>query len=177
MKMSEMYPSKWLAKEDVPAPMQATIAQVVREEVKGDGGNEAKNVLHFHGDTKPLILNRGNATTLCEAFGDDSVNWHGKTVEVYTDPSVMFAGKRVGGLRLRIPHGAATGPQTWDLSDGTNVYKSQTEQQVKEFLSGLAVPLNTIRVKATGAPRESVQTADLWLSVRSPAPAGSDIPF
>src|SRR5688572_16870977 len=101
MKMSDMFPANFLKKEDVPQPTRAVIARVTMEEVTGDTGKEMKATIHFDGDQlKPMILNKGNATTICESFGDDSDRWIGKTIEVYTDPGVMFGGKRVGGLRV-----------------------------------------------------------------------------
>ncbi len=101
MKMSQMFPSNWLAKEDLGSPVRTTIKSVSQDEIKGEHGNETKNILNFTGDVKPMILNRSNAEFLCSEFGDDSDHWIGKPVEVYVDPSVMFAGKRVGGVRIR----------------------------------------------------------------------------
>jgi len=103
MKMKEMYPSKWLAQDDIPHPTAAVIRSVVQEEVKSEHGKEMENIVYFSGTIKPLILNKTNASILCDAFGDDSSDWHGRTVELYVDPNVSFGGKRTGGLRLRIP--------------------------------------------------------------------------
>jgi len=189
MKMSEMYPSKFMSKDDVPQPITAVIQSVTREEVKGDNGDELKNVVHFRGEVKSLILNKGNALILSEAYGDDSTAWHGRPVEVYTDPGVMFAGKRVGGIRLRIPTGAtqavtvppSNGAELWDVSDGTTVRAKQTTDQVRIFLTQVAVPLQNVRVKPAGAGREQAQTADVWIGQHQHAdPAAFDndpIPF
>lgn len=98
-----MYPSTWLSKEDCRIPLHATIKQVTQEEIKGEGGKELKNVIHFMGSVKSLILNKGNASILCDLFGDDSNQWHGEQIEIYVDANVMFGGKRVGGLRVRAP--------------------------------------------------------------------------
>ena len=164
--MSEMFPGKWLKKEDVPHPTTATISRVSREEVNADnGGREMKVVMAFaEPHLKPMILNIGNATAVTELYGDDSANWVGKRVEVYTDPNVMFGGKRVGGLRLRAPsangHHAApdrdrfnvlknsgtpseadarpaqpAGVVLWDYSDGQNVVTRQTTEQVMDVLT------------------------------------------
>ncbi len=182
--MNEMYPSKWLSKDDVPTPTRAVISRVTREEIKGDNGDELKNTLYFQGDTlKPMILNRGNAETLCLLYGDDSVGWHGRPIEVYVDPSVMFGGKRVGGLRLRAPAGgaAAAGPPLWDVSDGTTVTLKQTAEQVRALLDGLETP-GAVRVKPAGAGREAAVAGDLWLAQHQPAAesgaaGGEVIPF
>lgn len=104
MKRKEVFPSNFLGKEDVAAPFVTTIARVAMENIKGDNGQENKAVMHFLGDMqKPMILNNVNWLTCEEAYGDDSDMWSNKPVEVYVDPSVMYAGRRVGGVRLRIP--------------------------------------------------------------------------
>jgi hypothetical protein len=110
MKASDVFPSKFLKKEDAQKPLRLVIESVVMEEVSGDGGKESKPVMYFrHDQAKPMIVNRGNWMILEEGYGEDSDDWAGKTVEVYLDPSVMFGGKRIGGLRVRIPAGAGTG--------------------------------------------------------------------
>ena len=103
MKMSEMFPSKYLSKDGVTTPVVASIKTITQTELDGDGMKEMKNVLLFNGSIKPMILNKGNAAALCESYGDDTDFWIGKPVEIYVDPSVMFGGKRVGGLRIRVP--------------------------------------------------------------------------
>lgn len=107
MKMSQMFPSNYLGKDDLPAPITTTILKVTQEELKSDEGKELKTVLYFAGIEKAFICNKTNAFCLVDAYGDDSDFWAGKPVEIYVDPSVSFGGKRVGGLRLRIPHAGA----------------------------------------------------------------------
>jgi hypothetical protein len=91
--------------------------------------------MHFRADqVKPLILNNANWLTMEDAYGDDSDMWRGKPVEVYVDAGVMFAGKRVGGIRLRAPSGPSGGangsasngrapaagtPAAWTLAQAT----------------------------------------------------------
>lgn len=100
MNFNDMYPSKYLKKEDVPVPRTVTIKGVGQAVVGGEQGEE-KNILYFH-ELKEMVLNKANAFTIFEAYGEPT-NWPGKRVEVFSDPSVMFGGKRVGGLRLRVP--------------------------------------------------------------------------
>jgi hypothetical protein len=106
MKANDVFPSKYLKKDDAQKPLRLTVASVVIEDVSTDDGKEKRPVMHFDGDHKPMIINRGNWTVLEEAYGDDSDDWEGKPVEVYVDPNVMFGSKRVGGLRVRIPEQA-----------------------------------------------------------------------
>jgi len=108
MKTGEIFPSKWVKKEDVKHPVIAIIEDVRLEPVKGEHGEEEKAVMYFERDKlKPFILNRGNMETIESAYGDETDDWRGKPVELYEDPGVMYGPKRVGGVRVRIPSGAA----------------------------------------------------------------------
>jgi len=185
MKMSEMFPKNFLAKEDVTNPVVATIRQVSQEEVAGDGGKELKAVIHWQGSNlKPMILNRGNADLLCSLYGDDSVVWHGRQVEIYVDPNVMFAGRRTGGIRLRAPstnngihnHNA---PPLWDVSDGKSVMLSQTPEQVHKIISSSGLDPAAFKVKPAGAAREAAKPADQYGfgSAVGASTDGGEIPF
>lgn len=103
MKVSEMLPSRFLKKEDCPAPVLVTIANITEEVMDKDTG-ETKWTMHFQEFDKPLALNSTNiqlAAAICGS--DDTDDWFGKQVVLYNDPSIMFAGKITGGLRLRQP--------------------------------------------------------------------------
>ncbi len=188
MKMTEMFPSNYLKKEDVATPVVATIRQVAQDEVAGDGGKELKAIVHFQGTLKPMILNRGNAELLCSLYGDDSTAWHGRQVEIYSDPNVMFAGKRVGGIRLRAPstngHGTHHAPPPsasplWDISDGKSVMTAQTADQVRKIINESGFEPSAFKVKPAGAARELAKPADQYGFgyVEQPASNEGDIPF
>lgn len=86
------------------------ISQVGFEDVKDtdSGRTEKKLVMHFSGKDKALILNRTNCEALEAITGtDDFAGWVGHSVVLFTDPTVKFGGKTVGGLRIR----ARTAPQ------------------------------------------------------------------
>lgn len=58
--------------------------------------------IFFDGDSgKPWKPSKGMIRVLAEAWGDDDVNWHGKSVLVYGEPSVKWAGKETGGIRIK----------------------------------------------------------------------------
>lgn len=107
MKISTLSTSKWLKKEDIEKPTLVTIESVTRENIAPeDKEEEYKGVLRFKEDIiKPLILNQTNLETLAAMFGDETDDWAGQIV-LYVDPSVMYAGKRIGGLRVRAPKSA-----------------------------------------------------------------------
>jgi hypothetical protein len=105
MKVSKMFPSKYLSKDDLETPEVFTIDSVEMDDVQTeDGKTEEKPIIYFTDDgSKPLILNRTNAEYLAESFGQDSEEWGGKVIELYIDPSVSFGKKRIGGIRVRTP--------------------------------------------------------------------------
>lgn len=110
MKSGDIFQSKYLKKEDILRPTILTIDHVKGEMIDSDNGKEQKAVMLWRGSNlKPMIVNKGNWITLADAYGEESDGWSGHQVEVYVDPSIMFGGKRVGGLRIRIP--SHTGPQ------------------------------------------------------------------
>lgn len=106
MKRSDAFPSRYISKEDVATPIRATIDTVRFDTIKGDTADEDKPVIYFRDGVKPMILNNTNWMTIEDAYGPESDNWTGKTIELYCDPGVMFGGKRVGGVRVRVPNGA-----------------------------------------------------------------------
>ena len=66
----------------------------------GDG--ESKPVLYFAGSTKGRVLNKVNANALTALYGDETDEWAGKSVEVFTIHT-EFQGKVTQGLRLGEP--------------------------------------------------------------------------
>ena len=108
-KIHEMLESKFLKKEDVGAGALLTVAGVEQRNVAKQGAEEEhKWCLLFEEEDKPLVLNSTNIQ-LCKAvFGsDDTDDWTGKKIVLYTDPTVMYAGKVIGGIRVRKPKVAA----------------------------------------------------------------------
>jgi hypothetical protein len=102
MKRSDAFPKKFISKDDVLTPVKAVIAGVTQREIGSGDEMELKVVVEFHGDTKPMILNGTNWDILEAAFGQDSDTWLGKTITLYNDPLVMYGGKKIGGVRIRI---------------------------------------------------------------------------
>ncbi len=120
MKLSDAFPSLYLKGDDVKGrELTATIAAVKMEEIKAGDQTEGdtKPVLHFReADIKAMVLNVTNADAISEGYGDETDAWVGKTIVIYHDPSIKFAGKKVGGVRVRLPSGAtqpAAAVSTW----------------------------------------------------------------
>lgn len=56
----------------------------------------------FDGDNnKPWKPCKGMSRILAAAWGKDSDNWIGKHAEIYFAPEVLWAGKAVGGVRIK----------------------------------------------------------------------------
>lgn len=114
--------SKYLKGSDLETPNgvhaapTVTIDTITDENIGED--KEPRYILYFVGKEKGVVLNVTNENTLIDLFGpppgDDlyevAAHYHGKPVQLYFDPTVTFAGKRVGGLRLRAAPGATPEP-------------------------------------------------------------------
>jgi hypothetical protein len=95
--------STYLKKEDFPEPEVVTIVEAREEQVTAPGKKpKDKIVLYFRELEKGLVTNMTHGDELKAMTGsDDPEDWVDETVELYHDPSVVYAGKRVGGIRLR----------------------------------------------------------------------------
>ena len=115
MKINQAFPSKYIKAADLGGKeFTLAIAKVQIEDVGGQGSEEYKPVLYFDGRTKGVVLNRTNATAIANRYGDDTDDWTGKDVIIYPD-TVMFQGKMVDCIRMRVPAQAATDEDTVSL--------------------------------------------------------------
>jgi len=85
MKMSEMYPSRFLKAEDFAEDERKTftIKSVDLEEL-GQGKKETKPVVSFRDSEKGLVLNKTNGAVVAEMYGDDTDEWTGKKITLIT---------------------------------------------------------------------------------------------
>lgn len=101
-------PSDYLKSEDVEdagGEMQLTIKGIVAKDYEEEDGTKTrKGILSFSEIEKKMTLNVTNNQTLITMFGSKDIdkNWIGKTVILYVDPNVKYAGKIVKGLRIRL---------------------------------------------------------------------------
>ncbi len=111
-KISEMRESKFLKQTDVGRGVLATITKCDQMNVAMEGaGPELKWCLHFAELDKPLVLNSTNIQLTAKVCGsEDTDEWTGKRLVLYTDPNVTYAGKLVGGIRVRAPKPGAVAP-------------------------------------------------------------------
>jgi len=180
MKRSEAFPSSFLGKDDVLRPFHAVIKDVTLEQIKGEHGEEQKAVMHFTGNTKPMILNNTNWLIIEASYGDETESWKGRPVEIYVDPNVMFGTKRVGGVRLRIPLTSGIAPNTpvpvWTLDQAVQacvaagITREELIQEVKDRgHAGWNAARDTPAIQAMIAKKQSAD--------ESFAEAGAEIPF
>ncbi len=105
-KTSEMRESKFLKQSDVGNGVLATIKSCIRMNVNKEGAEAdmMRWCLTFTNLDKPLVLNFVNQQS-CEEIckSDDTDDWIGKEIVLYTDPNVVYGGKRTGGIRIRAP--------------------------------------------------------------------------
>ena len=89
----------YLKKEDIDGPMTATLTDVWSEAVLNAG--RKKLVVSFREFEKPLILNKTNIKRLARIFETgDTTCWRGP-VTLYVEAGVEYAGRVVGGIRVR----------------------------------------------------------------------------
>ena len=100
--INEEFPSKYLKSGDLQgAAVKVKISNVTSEDIGGD----RKLIMHFDNRTKGMVLNKTNARTIADVYGDDTDNWIGAVIEVFA-MKVDFQGRMVDGLRVRIPRQA-----------------------------------------------------------------------
>ena len=58
--------------------------------------------VYFHGcNNRPWKPSKGMLRILATAWGRNSADWAGKSVKLYGDKTVKWAGKEIGGIRIR----------------------------------------------------------------------------
>lgn len=105
MKTSDMRESKFLKQSDVGQGLLLTIQGIEQHNVAKEGADpELRFCMTFAESEKPLVLNTTNAQICEKIFGSDETDdWTGRKIVLYTDPNVSFQGKIVGGIRVRAP--------------------------------------------------------------------------
>lgn len=100
--------SKYLSKSDVAEPRLFTVRGLQEENVAmQDQAPEMKWCLFTEEDEKPLVLNPVNIKLLSQFLGGETDNWVGQRFVLYFDPSIMFKGELIGGIRVRAPKNRA----------------------------------------------------------------------
>lgn len=108
--ISQIRDSKFLTKEDCgPNGALVTITDCFQENVGMQGqALELKWCLSFQEMGKPMVLNSTNAQLIANILhSEETEHWIGQRIVIYNDPTIQYAGKLVGGIRVRAPRGQA----------------------------------------------------------------------
>lgn len=106
MKASDFLGGDFIKGEDVkdgPKKVTITGVEVAKFEKNGKTERKLQIVVDDAGESKKVTLNTTNLTTIQDAYGNETDEWEGKKVVLYFDPSVTYGGKRIGGLRIKVP--------------------------------------------------------------------------
>lgn len=103
--INDEFPSKYLKAADLHGQaVKVKIKDVISEVV----GNDRKLIAYFAGKERGMVLNKTNARTIADVFGDETDNWVGADIELFAQ-KVDFQGRMVDGLRVRVPPPKAGG--------------------------------------------------------------------
>lgn len=116
MKMSNLFPSKWLQASDLNGKDWPLTVQDVQIESVGNPP-EPRPAVYFHGTEKALILNKTNTNSIVKMYGDDSEYWAGRQITLFPTQT-DFGGKTVPCIRVRLELPSTKAPpQDRDLND------------------------------------------------------------
>jgi hypothetical protein len=94
--------SNYIRAADLDEAVTLTIVSVEVEKIGREDDAQAKLILYGKELDRGIVLgSKAQLNQLSELFGDETDEWVGKHVVVYNDKSVLFKGKRVGGVRFR----------------------------------------------------------------------------
>ena len=101
--VSKVYSGQFLSAADLDGKPRRVVIEGAAVEVLGQGVDaRQKVVLRLRDMKQRFVLNKTNADTLRDAYGGDAEAWTGKPI-ILNPVHVMFAGKRVLGIRADVP--------------------------------------------------------------------------
>lgn len=103
MKTKDMLPSNYLKQSDFDQDYIVTVRKIEQKNIAMEGKPaDMKWLAYFTEFEKPMVLNSTNIQLMEKACrSDDTDDWLGKEIIVYTDPNVSYGGELVGGLRIK----------------------------------------------------------------------------
>jgi hypothetical protein len=102
MRKDEAFPGKYLKAADVKAnPITAKISYVEMETVGQGKDQKEKPVLYFEDLDRPLVLNSTNWDAIADVLGDESDNWAGHKIKLFS-VRTQYAGKPTDGIRVEV---------------------------------------------------------------------------
>lgn len=70
-------------------------------EVRVSSTEQPVSIFYQGCNNKPYKPSKGMIRLISEAWGAESDNWIGKSIKIYGDPTVVWAGQAVGGIRIK----------------------------------------------------------------------------
>lgn len=108
MNINDAFSSRYLKAADLQGKeYRVNIDKVLMERVVEE--EPEKPILYFQRGEKGMVLNKTNAVEMSDALGDETGDWHGAAVVLFT-AKVQFQGKLVDGLRIRTDSTASQPP-------------------------------------------------------------------
>ena len=98
MKISEVYPSKFLKAADLASRDHKVIIESVVHEKLGD---DMKPVVSYRGWSKCHPLNKGVSQFIADGLGDETNSWIGREIVIYPT-TTDYQGKRYEVVRARL---------------------------------------------------------------------------
>jgi hypothetical protein len=137
-KGSLMFPSDYVAAEDLKGDTPVTIAKVELTKLRNTSGQlEDKFLLHFNRARKPLVLNKTNGDTIASLHGSQAEAWTGKEITLYPTTCMAF-GQEVTCIRVRpyLPDGTRPQPKPQERSRTSEMMETIEENQAIPASSG-----------------------------------------
>lgn len=108
MKVSDMYPSRFMKAEDFEEDESRTLTiRTVEMEELGKGKEAVqKPVIYFRDHDKAMVANKTNANIIAKLYGDDSDDWIGKRITLYAI-EVQVGSDMVRAIRVKTKAPAA----------------------------------------------------------------------
>lgn len=129
---------------DIREAMQAKSDQLNAQDIIGyepvllitkvtvTNGDQPVSIFYHGCNNRPWKPSKGMLRGLSAGWSPETDNWIGKSVRVYNEPTVKWAGKEVGGIRIR---------EMSDIKDrGIKFMLRESRQKVVEFFIGQFVP-------------------------------------
>jgi hypothetical protein len=153
MKMNDMFPSKYLTSQDIldmDEEPTFRIKKVVFETLKNqEGQEEEKPILYFVEAEKGIVLNRTNASTIVQMFGDDTDAWKGKPITLGTDMVTAF-GATKPAIRVRLRKANKPAPAAKQEPDDDGETPAYITRKDREDLALLAAECEIDADEVTG---------------------------
>jgi len=104
MKISDVFPRRFVTAEDLEKDVPCFMDKVVMEKVFNPGTREEADhpILYVNGGKKGILLNKTNARTISDEYGDETDTWKGKPIVLYSCEVSTPTGPQPA-IRIKIP--------------------------------------------------------------------------